>query len=51
MKQVNEVPCKHKNVRNTGDIMVLSDGYEFDIAVCKDCGKEVPEKFEDGEQS
>ncbi|KWX71590.1 hypothetical protein AMQ84_27080 [Paenibacillus riograndensis] len=42
--------CSHQNVRNTGDIMVLSDGYEVGIAVCKDCGKEVPEKDEDGEQ-
>lgn len=36
--------CAHKNTRKTGDIMVLSDGYEIGIAVCKDCGKEVPEK-------
>lgn len=41
--------CKHENVRNTGDIMVLSDGYEVGIAVCKNCEKEVPERDEEGE--
>ncbi|AIQ61839.1 hypothetical protein PSTEL_00525 [Paenibacillus stellifer] len=36
--------CTHKNIRRTGDILVLSDGCEIGIAICKDCGKEVPEK-------
>ncbi|MFD5022240.1 hypothetical protein ACFWMP_25395 [Paenibacillus sp. NPDC058367] len=48
-KEGSDKACTHENVRNTGYIMVLSDGYEAGIAVCKDCGKKVPEKDEEGE--
>jgi len=42
--EMNE--CKHEKVRVTGDLVVLSDGTEIGISICKSCGAEVPETDE-----
>ena len=39
--------CSHEEVRVTGDLIVFPNGVEIGIAICKICGKEVPEP--DGE--
>lgn len=38
--------CKHEKKRKTGDMIVLSDGFEVGICICLSCGEEVPEAEE-----